>query len=92
MKETHLKTMSTSHLIFTLLIFIKFVIIVKGKWVVSERDEILDTYDSNGNFKGFIRLALGPPQDFFKQHLIKNEEQPSFWKIYSAHFGKVSTL
>ena len=27
-----------------------------------------------------------PPQDFFKQNMIKNEEQPFFWKIYSAHF------
>ena len=37
-------------------------------------------------------LALAGPQEFFKQHLIKNEEHPFFWKIYSAHFGEVSTL
>ena len=40
--------------------------------------------------KEFIRIELGPLQDFFKQHLIKNEEQPFF--SYSAHFGEVSTL
>ena len=43
-------------------------------------------------YKGFIHLALADPQEFFKQHLIKKEEQPSYWKIYSVHFGEVSTL
>ena len=34
---------------------------------------------------------MAGPQEIFKQHLIKNEEQPSFSKRYSAHFGAVST-
>ena len=34
---------------------------------------------------------MAGPQEIFKQHLIKNEEQPSFSKMYSAHFGEVST-
>ena len=44
------------------------------------------------NPKGPINLVVADPQEFFKQHLIKNEEQPSFSKRYSAHFGKVSTM
>ena len=40
--------------------------------------------------KGLIKLAVTGPQEFFKQHLIKNEEQPSFLKRYSAHFGAIS--
>ena len=40
--------------------------------------------------KGLINLAVADPQEFFKQHLIKNEEQPSNGKIYSVHFGVVS--
>jgi hypothetical protein len=31
--------------------------------------------------KGLINLALAYPEEFFKQHLIKTEEQPSFWKL-----------
>ena len=31
-------------------------------------------------FKGLIYLALADPQEFFKQHLIKNEKQKSFGK------------
>jgi len=42
--------------------------------------------------KGLINLAVASPQKFFKQHLIKNEEQPFFLKIYSAHFDEVSTM
>ena len=42
--------------------------------------------------KGLIYLALADPQESFKKPLFKNEEQPSFWKRYSAHFGEVSTL
>ena len=42
--------------------------------------------------KGLINLAMAGPQEIFKQHLIKNEEQPSFSKRYSAHFGEVSTI
>ena len=41
--------------------------------------------------KGFVYLALADPQKFFKQHLIKKEEQTSYSKIYSVHFGEVST-
>ena len=41
--------------------------------------------------KELINLALADPHEIFKQHLIKNEEQSSFWKRYSAHFGEVST-
>ena len=37
-------------------------------------------------------LAIADPQDICKQNLIKKEEQPFFSKIYSAHFGEVSTL
>ena len=36
-------------------------------------------------FKGLISLVMTDPQ-----HLIKKEEQPSFSKIYSAHFGEAS--
>ena len=43
-------------------------------------------------FKGLINLAMVGPQEIFKQHLIKKEEQPFFSKIYSAHFGEVSTM
>ena len=42
--------------------------------------------------KELINLAMAGPQEIFKKHLIKNEEQPFFSKIYSAHFGTVSTL
>ena len=42
--------------------------------------------------KGLIYLALGEPQEFFKQHLIKNEEQLLCWKIYSVHFGGVLSM
>jgi hypothetical protein len=42
--------------------------------------------------KGLIYLALADPQEFFKQHLIKNEEQPYFGKLNSVHFGGVSTM
>ena len=42
--------------------------------------------------KELIYLALADPQEFFKKPLIKNEEQPSFWKRYSAHFGEVSIM
>merc|ERR1712173_496391 len=31
--------------------------------------------------KGLINLAMAGPWEIFKQHLIKNEEQPSFSKI-----------
>ena len=33
--------------------------------------------------KGPINLALTDPEEFFKQHLIKKEEQPSYWKMKS---------
>ena len=42
--------------------------------------------------KGLINLALTDPEDFSKQHLIKREEQPSYWKIGSVYFDEVSTL
>ena len=42
--------------------------------------------------KRFIYSALADAQKFFKQHLIKKEEQTSYVKIYSVHFGKVSTM
>jgi len=42
--------------------------------------------------KGLINLAVASPQEFFKQHLIKNEEQPFFSNRYSAHFGEVSAM
>ena len=42
--------------------------------------------------KEVISLAVAGPQEFFKQHLIKNEEQPSFSNRYSTHFGQVSTV
>ena len=42
--------------------------------------------------KGLINLAVAGPRMFFKQHLIKNEEQTSDWKRYSACFGVVSTM
>ena len=44
------------------------------------------------NSKGIMNLVLANLQEFFKQHLIKNEEQPSFLKKCSAHFGEVSTM
>ena len=44
------------------------------------------------DYKELANLALADPQEFFKKHLIKNEEQPSFSKIYSAHFDEVSTM
>ena len=37
--------------------------------------------------KGF----MPDPQKFFKQHLIKKEEEISYLKINSVHFGEVST-
>ena len=38
------------------------------------------------NSKGIMNLVLANPQEFFKQHLIKNEDQkPSFSKRNSAH-------
>ena len=42
--------------------------------------------------KGLINLAMAGPQEIFEKHLITNEEQPSFSKTYSAHFGGVSTM
>ena len=42
--------------------------------------------------KGLISLSVAGPQEIFKKNLIKEDEQPSFSKIYSAHFGEVSTL
>ena len=30
--------------------------------------------------------------EFFLQHLMKNEVQPSFDKRWSIHFGEISTL
>ncbi len=42
--------------------------------------------------KGLIYLALADPQELFQQHLMKNEEQPSFGKRYSVHFGEESAL
>ena len=42
--------------------------------------------------KRFIYLALADPQKVFKQHLIKKEEQTSYWKICSVHFDEVSTM
>ena len=42
--------------------------------------------------KGLIYLALVDPQEFFQQHLMKKEEQPSFGKRYSVHFGEESAL
>ena len=44
------------------------------------------------NLKGLINLAVAYPWEFLKQHLIKNEEQSSFLKRYSVHFGEVSTM
>ena len=38
-----------------------------------------------------FNLATAGPQEIFKQHLIKKEEQPSFSKRYSAYFGEVTT-
>ena len=42
--------------------------------------------------KRLIYLWYANPQEVFKQHLIKNEGEPSFAKIYSANFGEVLTL
>ena len=42
--------------------------------------------------KGLINVVVAGPQDILKQHLIINEEQPSFSKSYTAHFGEVSTM
>ena len=42
--------------------------------------------------KELISLVMADPWEFFKQHLIQNEEQPSFLKGYSTHFGKVSIM
>ena len=42
--------------------------------------------------KGLIWLALTDPQEFPLQHLIKKEEQPSYWKRYSVYFGEVSSM
>lgn len=42
--------------------------------------------------KGLIYLALADPQEFFQQHLMKKEEQPSFGERYSVHFGEESAL
>ena len=36
---------------------------------------------------GVLDLAL-----FFKQYLVKKEEQTSYSKRYSVHFGQVSTV
>ena len=49
-------------------------------------------YDIKPSTKGLIYLVLADPQEFFKKPLIKNEGQPSFRKIYSAHSGEVTTL
>ena len=46
----------------------------------------------NCDDKGLIKLAVAGSQEIFKQHLIEKEEQPLFSKIYSAHFGAVSTM
>ena len=35
---------------------------------------------------------LADPQEFFQQHLMKKEEQPSFGKRYSVHFGEESAM
>ena len=45
-----------------------------------------------GFYKGLIKVAMAGPQEIFKQHLIKNEEQPSFLKRYSSHFGEISAM
>ena len=37
--------------------------------------------------KGCINLVLADPQEFFKQHLIKKEEQTSYSKNVLALFG-----
>ena len=42
--------------------------------------------------KEFVYLALADPQKFFKQRLIKKEEQISYLKIYSVYFGEVSAM
>ena len=52
---------------------------------------LVDFIGETNNFKGLINLAMADPQEIFKQHLIKKEEQPSFSKRYSAYFGEVST-
>ena len=51
-----------------------------------------DNFDKNEKVKGLINLAMRGLQEIFKQHLIEKEEQPSFLKSYSAHFGEVSTI
>ena len=43
-------------------------------------------------YKGLITLAVAGTQEICKQDFIKNEEQPSFSKRYSANFGEVSTM
>ena len=48
--------------------------------------------EDGGSIKGLINLAMAGHQEIFKQHLIKNEEQPSFLKRYSAIFDEVSTM
>ena len=56
---------------------------------------IRENFDMNRNGevpKGFIYLALADPQKIFKQHLIKKEEQISYSKIHSVHFGEASTM
>ena len=42
--------------------------------------------------KGLIYLALSDPQELFQQHLMIKEEQPSFGKRYSVHFGEESAM
>ena len=37
-------------------------------------------------------LSVASPQEILKKYLIKNEEQSSFSKRYSTHFGEVSTM
>ena len=45
----------------------------------------------NTNYKGLMNLVMANPQEFFKQQLIKNEDQkPSFSKRNSAHFGELT--
>ena len=39
-----------------------------------------------------FNLAVAGTQEIFEQHLVKNEEQLSFSKRYSAHFGEVSSM
>ena len=42
--------------------------------------------------KGLINLAVAGPQEFFKQHLINNEEQQTFYMAGKVYYGWTQAL